>query len=250
MLFNNNISIVTCNKKGNSSSYEQYSKFKRLAKKNNVSFLYETNVGAGLPIIKTLNDLWISGDEILKIEAILSGTISYIFNNYVGDNTFAEVVRTAQELGYTEPDPRDDLNGMDFSRKMLILGREIGLPLEMSNVNIKDFLPEACLKAESIPAFYEELEKHEPYFSSFKNEAENSGRKLRLIGVLEDGKINIEVQIVDANHPFFGLSGSDNIISFTTSRYKNTPLVVKGPGAGAEVTAAGVFADLVRVTAQ
>ncbi len=249
-LFNNNISIVTCNKKGNSSSYEQYSKFKRLAKKNNVNFLYETNVGAGLPIIKTLNDLWISGDEILKIEAILSGTISYIFNNYVGEKTFAEVVKTAQELGYTEPDPRDDLNGMDFSRKMLILGREIGLPLEMSDVSIKDFLPEACLKADSIPAFYEELEKHEPYFSSFKSEAENSGRKLRLIGVLEDGKINIEVQIVDADHPFFGLSGSDNIISFTTSRYKNTPLVVKGPGAGAEVTAAGVFADLVRVTAQ
>ena len=250
LLFDHHISIVTCNKKGNSSSYEQYSRFKRLAKKNSVNFLYETNVGAGLPIIKTLNDLWISGDEILKIEAILSGTISYIFNNYVGDKTFAEVVKTAQELGYTEPDPRDDLNGMDFSRKMLILGREIGLPLEMSDVNIKDFLPEACLKAESIPAFYEELEKHEPYFSSFKNEAENSGRKLRLIGVLEDGKINIEVQIVDANHPFFGLSGSDNIISFTTSRYRNTPLVVKGPGAGAEVTAAGVFADLVRVTAQ
>ncbi|WP_374445102.1 bifunctional aspartate kinase/homoserine dehydrogenase I [Epilithonimonas sp.] len=249
-LFNNNISIVTCNKKGNSSSYEQYSKFKRLSKKNNVNFLYETNVGAGLPIIKTLNDLWISGDEIVKIEAILSGTISYIFNNYVGDKSFAEIVRTAQELGYTEPDPRDDLNGMDFSRKMLILGREIGLPLEMSDVSIKDFLPEACLKAESIPAFYEELEKHEPYFSSFKKEAENSGRKLRLIGVLEDGKINIEVQIVDANHPFFGLSGSDNIISFTTSRYRNTPLVVKGPGAGSEVTAAGVFADLVRVTAQ
>lgn len=249
-LFNHNISVVTCNKKGNSASFEQYSKFKRLAKKNNVNFLYETNVGAGLPIIKTLNDLWISGDEILKIEAILSGTISYIFNNYVGEKTFAEVVKTAQELGYTEPDPRDDLNGMDFSRKMLILGREIGLPLEMSDVSIKDFLPEACLKADSIPAFYEELEKHESYFSSFKNEAENSGRKLRLIGVLEDGKINIEVQIVDANHPFFGLSGSDNIISFTTSRYKHTPLVVKGPGAGAEVTAAGVFADLVRVTAQ
>lgn len=248
--FENNISIVTCNKKGNSSAYEQYSKFKRLAKKNNVSFLYETNVGAGLPIIKTLNDLWISGDEILKIEAILSGTISYIFNNYVGDKTFAEVVRTAQELGYTEPDPRDDLNGMDFSRKMLILGREIGLPLEMSDVNIKDFLPEACLKADSIPSFYAELEKNEPYFSSFKNEAESSGQKLRLIGILEDGKINIEVKMVDANHAFYGLSGSDNIISFTTSRYKNTPLVVKGPGAGAEVTAAGVFADLVRVTAQ
>jgi len=249
-LFNNNISVVTCNKKGNSSSYGQYSKFKKLAKKNNVNFLYETNVGAGLPIIKTLNDLWISGDEILKIEAILSGTISYIFNNYTGEKTFAEVVKTAQELGYTEPDPRDDLNGMDFSRKMLILGREIGLPLEMSDVSIKDFLPEACLKAESIPAFYEELEKHEAHFSSFKNEAENSGGKLRLIGILEEGKINIEVQIVDSNHPFFSLLGSDNIISFTTARYKNTPLVVKGPGAGAEVTAAGVFADLVRVTAQ
>ncbi|MNK62704.1 Bifunctional aspartokinase/homoserine dehydrogenase 1 [compost metagenome] len=248
--FDKNISIVTCNKKGNSAGYEQYSKFKRLAKKNNVNFLYETNVGAGLPIIKTLNDLWISGDEILKIEAILSGTISYIFNNYVGDKTFAEVVRTAQELGYTEPDPRDDLNGMDFSRKMLILGREIGLPLEMSDVNIKDFLPQACLKADSIPNFYEELEKNEPYFSSLKNEAEQSGKKLRLIGILEEGKINIEVKIVDSNHPFFSLSGSDNIISFTTSRYKNTPLVVKGPGAGAEVTAAGVFADLVRVTAQ
>ena len=249
-LFDNNISVVTCNKKGNSSGYEQYSKFKRQAKKKNVSFLYETNVGAGLPIIKTLNDLWISGDEILKIEAILSGTISYIFNNYVGDKTFAEVVRTAQELGYTEPDPRDDLNGMDFSRKMLILGREIGLPLEMSDVSIKDFLPEACLKADSISSFYEELEKNESYFSSFKNEAESSGQKLRLIGILEDGKINIEVKMVDANHAFYGLSGSDNIISFTTSRYRNTPLVVKGPGAGAEVTAAGVFADLVRVTAQ
>jgi len=250
ILFENNISVVACNKKGNSSSFHQYSLFKRLAKKNNVNFLYETNVGAGLPIIKTLNDLWISGDEILKIEAILSGTISYIFNNYVGEKKFAEVVKTAQELGYTEPDPRDDLNGMDFSRKMLILGREIGLPLEMSDVNIKNFLPEDCLQAESIPAFYEELEKHEHYFSSFKNEAESSGRKLRLIGVLEHGKINIEVQMVNSDHPFFGLSGSDNIISFTTARYRNTPLVVKGPGAGAEVTAAGVFADLVRVTAQ
>lgn len=249
-LFNNNISVVTCNKKGNSSGYRQYSQFKKLVKKNNVSFLYETNVGAGLPIIKTLNDLWISGDEILKIEAILSGTISYIFNNYVGEKTFAEVVKTAQELGFTEPDPRDDLNGMDFSRKMLILGREIGLPLEMSDVQIQDFLPKACLKAGSIPSFYEELEKNETYFLSLKNEAESSGKKLRLIGVLEEGKISIEVKMVDANHPFFSLSGSDNIISFTTLRYRNTPLVVKGPGAGAEVTAAGVFADLVRVTAQ
>ncbi|MBV7440811.1 bifunctional aspartate kinase/homoserine dehydrogenase I [Weeksellaceae bacterium TAE3-ERU29] len=247
-LLNKNVSVVTCNKIANSGEYRRYGKLQRLAKKNNVSFLYETNVGAGLPIIKTLQDLIISGDEVTKIEAILSGTISYIFNQYVGDVTFAEVVKQAQDLGYTEPDPRDDLNGLDFSRKMLILAREIGLPLEMKDVDIKDFLPESCLNAPSVDAFYEELEKNEDYFAAFKNKVAEEGKKLRLIGVLEDGKINVEVKSVDATHPFFSLSGSDNIISFTTARYKNTPLVVKGPGAGAEVTAAGVFADLVRVT--
>ena len=247
-LLSKSISVVTCNKIANSSDYERYGRLKRLAKKNNVSFLYETNVGAGLPIIRTLQDLIISGDEVVKIEAILSGTISYIFNQYVGDVTFAEVVKQAQDLGYTEPDPRDDLNGLDFSRKMLILAREIGLPLEMKDVNIKDFLPESCLKAPSVDAFYEELKKNEDHFASFKNKAAEEGKKLRLIGILENGEINVEVKSVDSSHPFFSLSGSDNIISFTTARYKQTPLVVKGPGAGAEVTAAGVFADLVRVT--
>lgn len=248
-LFNKNISVVTCNKIANSGSFERYIRLKRLAKKNNVSFLYETNVGAGLPIIKTLQDLLISGDRVLKIEAILSGTISYIFNNYVGDRAFAEVVKEAQELGFTEPDPRDDLNGMDFSRKMLILAREIGLPLEMSDVKVEDFLPAACLNAATVEDFYEELKKHEDHFATHKNNAEESGKKLRLIGILENGKINVEVKAVGPDHPFYGLSGSDNIISFTTSRYAHTPLVVKGPGAGAPVTAAGVFADLIRVTA-
>ncbi|OBS12439.1 bifunctional aspartate kinase/homoserine dehydrogenase I [Elizabethkingia miricola] len=247
-LFRNNISVVTCNKISNSESYAQYLNLKHLAAKNGVSFLYETNVGAGLPIIKTLNDLVISGDEVVKIEAILSGTISYIFNNYVGDRTFEEVVREAQELGYTEPDPRDDLNGLDFSRKMLILARENGLPLELSDVNISSFLPEACLKADSVEDFYKELKNSEPHFAAYKEQAAKENKKLRLIGILENNEIKVEVMLVDNTHPFFNLSGSDNIISFTTARYQNTPLVVKGPGAGASVTAAGVFADLVRVT--
>ncbi|MCT3948219.1 bifunctional aspartate kinase/homoserine dehydrogenase I [Elizabethkingia anophelis] len=247
-LFRNNISVVTCNKISNSESYAQYLNLKHLAAKNGVSFLYETNVGAGLPIIKTLNDLVISGDEVVKIEAILSGTISYIFNNYVGDRTFEEVVREAQELGYTEPDPRDDLNGLDFSRKMLILARENGLPLELSDVNISSFLPEACLKADSVEDFYKELKNSESHFASYKEQAAKENKKLRLIGILENNEIKVEVMLVDNTHPFFNLSGSDNIISFTTARYQNTPLVVKGPGAGASVTAAGVFADLVRVT--
>ncbi|ATL42832.1 bifunctional aspartate kinase/homoserine dehydrogenase I [Elizabethkingia sp. HX WHF] len=247
-LFRNNISVVTCNKISNSESYAQYLNLKHLAAKNGVSFLYETNVGAGLPIIKTLNDLVISGDEVVKIEAILSGTISYIFNNYTGDRTFEEVVREAQELGYTEPDPRDDLNGLDFSRKMLILARENGLPLELSDVNISNFLPEACLKADSVEDFYKELKNSEPHFASYKEKAAKENKKLRLIGILENNEIKVEVMLVDNTHPFFNLSGSDNIISFTTARYQNTPLVVKGPGAGASVTAAGVFADLVRVT--
>ena len=247
-LFRNNISVVTCNKISNSESYAQYINLKHLAAKNGVSFLYETNVGAGLPIIKTLNDLVISGDEVVKIEAILSGTISYIFNNYVGDRTFEEVVREAQELGYTEPDPRDDLNGLDFSRKMLILARENGLPLELSDVNISSFLPEACLKADSVEDFYKELKNSEPHFAAYKEQAAKENKKLRLIGILENNEIKVEVMLVDNTHPFFNLSGSDNIISFTTARYQNTPLVVKGPGAGASVTAAGVFVDLVRVT--
>ena len=247
-LFRNNISVVTCNKISNSESYAQYLNLKHLAAKNGVSFLYETNVGAGLPIIKTLNDLVISGDEVVKIEAILSGTISYIFNNYTGDRTFEEVVREAQELGYTEPDPRDDLNGLDFSRKMLILARENGLPLELSDVNISSFLPEACLKADSVEDFYKELKNSEPHFAAYKEQAAKENKKLRLIGILENNEIKVEVMLVDNTHPFFNLSGSDNIISFTTARYQNTPLVVKGPGAGASVTAAGVFADLVRVT--
>ncbi|WP_313190331.1 bifunctional aspartate kinase/homoserine dehydrogenase I [Sphingobacterium sp.] len=248
-IFKANISIVTCNKIANSGDYAQYKLLHETARKHGVDFFYETNVGAGLPIVRVLKDLMMSGDRLLKIEAILSGTISYIFNNFKGDASFYDVVKKAQELGFTEPDPRDDLGGIDFMRKMLILGRDAGYPIESSDVQLGNILPESCLKADSVDEFYAELLKADDYFNNLKVEAEKQGKVIRYIGTLENGKVAISLQMVDESHPFYALSGSDNIISFTTERYKERPLVVKGPGAGAEVTAGGVFADLVNVGA-
>lgn len=248
-IFKANISIVTCNKIANSGDYAQYKLLHETARKHGVDFFYETNVGAGLPIVRVLKDLMMSGDRLLKIEAILSGTISYIFNNFKGDASFYDVVKKAQELGFTEPDPRDDLGGIDFMRKMLILGRDAGYPIESTDVQLGNILPESCLKADSVDEFYAELLKADEYFNNLKEEAEKQGKVIRYIGTLENGKVAISLQMVDESHPFYALSGSDNIISFTTERYKERPLVVKGPGAGAEVTAGGVFADLVNVGA-
>jgi aspartokinase/homoserine dehydrogenase 1 len=245
--FGTGLSIATCNKIGNASSLEQYLHFRKLARRNGVQYHYETTVGAALPIIQTLNDLMMSGDHVVRLEAILSGTISFIFNNYHGDATFAEVVREAQRLGYTEPDPRDDLNGMDFSRKLLILAREMGLPMEMESVKILPILPESCLSAPDIDSFYSALEKAEDHFAAMKNEAAAQGKRLRYIGILEQGEIRVAPESVDSSHPFFGLEGSDNIIAFSTARYNQGPLVVKGPGAGPQVTAAGVYADIIKV---
>jgi len=243
------ISVVTCNKIGNSSSYAQYKTFKDLAHQHGVDFFYETNVGAGLPIIRTLRDLMMSGDRVIRIEAILSGTISFIFNNFKGDVTFHDVVKLAQEKGYTEPDPRDDLSGTDFMRKILILARDAGHPLEPEDVKIGAILPQKCMEAKSVDDFYAQLKANNDFFEKLKKDAESSGKVLRYIGKLENGEASISLEMVDENHPFYMLSGSDNIISFTTDRYKERPLVVKGPGAGAEVTAAGVFADIVNVGA-
>lgn len=247
VVLESSISVVTCNKIGNSAEYEQYAAFKNAARKFGVDFYYETNVGAGLPIIRTLKDLMMSGDKVARIEAILSGTISYIFNNFKGDAAFHEVVKQAQDMGYTEPDPRDDLNGKDFMRKMLILARDAGYHLEAEDVEIESMLPQACLHAASVAEFYEELQNNAAFFENLKKQAEEGGRVLRYIGKLENGKVAISLQMVDDTHPFFMLSGSDNIISFTTDRYKDRPLVIKGPGAGGEVTAAGVFADIINV---
>lgn len=248
-LFESNVSVVTCNKIANSSSYKDYKDLKDTARRRGVDFFYETNVGAGLPIIRTLKDLMTSGDRIIKIEAILSGTISYIFNNFRGNTSFYEVVKKAHELGYTEPDPREDLSGKDFMRKMMILARDAGYQIEEKDVELGAILPESCFKAPSIDDFYEELKKSDSYFNELKEKAENENKVLRYIGKLEDGKASVNLEFVDDSHPFYNLTGSDNIISFTTERYKFNPLVIKGPGAGAEVTAAGVFADLINVGA-
>ncbi|MBD1363515.1 bifunctional aspartate kinase/homoserine dehydrogenase I [Mucilaginibacter sp. ZT4R22] len=248
-VFKSNISVVTCNKIGNSASYSQYKTFRDTARRHGVDFFYETNVGAGLPIIRTLKDLMSSGDRVQRIEAILSGTISYIFNYFKGDANFHDVVKEAQEKGYTEPDPRDDLSGKDFMRKMLILARDAGYEMEASDVHIDAILPKACLEAQTVEDFYAALKSEDAFFANLKDTAEKDKKVLRYIGKLENGKASITLQMVDENHPFYMLSGSDNIISFTTDRYKERPLVVKGPGAGAEVTAAGVFADLINVGA-
>ena len=247
--FKANVSVVTCNKIGNSASYSQYRNFHDTARRHGVDFFYETNVGAGLPIIRTLKDLMSSGDRVQCIEAILSGTISFIFNNFKGDANFHDVVKTAQEKGYTEPDPRDDLSGKDFMRKILILARDAGYAMEEADVEIENMLPQACLDAQSVDDFYAALKAEDEFFATLKNKAAAEGKVLRYIGKLDNGKASITLQMVDESHPFFTLSGSDNIISFTTDRYKERPLVVKGPGAGAEVTAAGVFADLINVGA-
>jgi len=246
-VFKSNISVITCNKIGNSASYKQYKTFHDAAHQHGVDFFYETNVGAGLPIIRTLKDLMNSGDRIAKIEAILSGTISFIFNNFKGDANFHDVVKEAQEKGYTEPDPRDDLSGKDFMRKILILARDAGYPMEEADVHIENMLPQACLDAQTVDDFYAALKAEDAFFAKLKAKAAAENKVVRYIGKLEEGKAAITLQMVDESHPFFTLSGSDNIISFTTDRYRERPLVVKGPGAGAEVTAAGVFADLINV---
>lgn len=242
------ISIVTPNKLANSSALADYINLQQIAAKNNVQFLYETNVGAGLPVIGTLQGLKHSGDRIVKIEGILSGTLSYIFNNFTGDSRFVDIVRVAREKGYTEPDPRDDLNGMDVARKILILSREAGIHLEPEDVSVQNIMPRECMEAPSVDAFFEELEKADAYFAQLKEEAASAGKVLRFIASMESGKAQVRLESVGPEHPFFSLSGSDNIISFTTARYKETPLVIKGPGAGAEVTAAGVFAEIITIS--
>jgi aspartokinase/homoserine dehydrogenase 1 len=221
----------------------------KAAQKHGVKFLYETNVGAGLPIINTLQGLITSGDKINKIEAVLSGTLAYIFNNFKVGDRFVDVVKEAKEKGYTEPDPRDDLSGQDVARKILILSREAGLKLEPEDVIINNLLNDACLNAPSVEAFFEELEKDNERFEKLLKDAELNNEVLRFVASLDtDNKASIGIKTVGRLHPFFNLAGSENIISFTTERYKFNPLVVKGPGAGAEVTASGVFADIMSIS--
>jgi aspartokinase/homoserine dehydrogenase 1 len=246
-ILESNISIVTPNKKANSSSYATYKRLKALSQKKGVHFLYETNVGAGLPIIGTLKDLLQSGDKVLTIEGILSGTLSYIFNLLDGKQSFSALVRQASAKGFAEPDPRDDLNGMDIRRKLLILVRECGYPLELEDVLLEPLLPETCFSAPTVEAFYRELEKCDDAWMQRQQLAAADGKVLRYIAFFSEGIAKISLEAIDASHPFFHLSGSDNIIAFTTERYRDNPLVIKGQGAGAEVTAGEVFADIIRL---
>ncbi len=246
-IFEANISIVTPNKKANSGKQKDYHLIKETAQNHNVMFLYETNVGAGLPIIGTIKDLINSGDVILKIEGILSGTLSYIFNNFDGDKKFSEIVMEANDKGYTEPDPREDLNGLDVARKLLILIREAGYKMEMNDIEVENLLPASVKKAVSVKDFFIKLSRFDDHFHQLKENAEKRGNVLRYIAKYEKGKGNISLCEIDKLHPFYNLFGSDNIVAFHTLHYKERPLVVKGPGAGADVTASGVFADIIRI---
>ncbi len=243
-----NISIVSASKKANSGSMESYLKLTLAQANSNAKFLYETNVGAGLPVIGTLNDLIYSGDKILKIEAVLSGTLSYIFNSFDGSKSFSEIVLEAQKKGYTEPDPRDDLNGLDVARKLLILARENGHLLNIEDVEVENLVPENCRTTKDVAEFFARLKKEEKYFEDKRKAAAKEGKKLCYIASLEGKKAKVKLEAIGSDHPFYGLSGSDNIISFSTERYSSTPLVIKGPGAGAQVTAAGIFADILRIS--
>lgn len=247
-ILDSSISVVTPNKRANSSSFDYYQQLKQSAIKHNVKFLYETNVGAGLPIISTVNDLVTSGDKILKIEGVMSGTLSYIFTSFKKGKTFSETVQEAREKGYTEPDPREDLNGMDVARKLLILARETGLSLELKNIKVENLVPPPVRGAKSTNDFFTKLKKHDDEFEAKRNAAEVKGNALRYIASLRNGKAEISLQEVDNKHPFYSLSESDNIFALYTKHYKDRPIVVKGPGAGADVTAAGVFADILRIS--
>lgn len=249
-ILTNSISIVTPNKIANSGPYERYTALQGAAKRSGASFLYETNVGAGLPVINTLQGLIHSGDDVVKIEGVLSGSMSYIFNTYDGSTSFKDVVLQAKEAGFTEPDPRDDLNGMDIARKILILSREAGYSLEPDDIEVNNILPQACIDAPTVEKFFEELEKADNTFKEMADKANSENKKLCFIASMENGKATVSLQAVDTGHPFYSLSGSDNMISYTTDRYLSNPLVIKGPGAGAEVTAAGVFADLIKISTE
>ncbi|QES87541.1 bifunctional aspartate kinase/homoserine dehydrogenase I [Rhizosphaericola mali] len=244
-LLSKSIAVVACNKIAASSSYASYAQLKSLSHEFNAPFLFETNVGAGLPVIGTLNDLIRSGDVVNKVQAVLSGTLNFVFNNYDATKPFAEVVRQAQAEGYTEPDPRLDLGGTDVMRKIMILAREAGYILEMDEIKNKSFLPASCFEG-SVEDFYKEMEKHEAHFKALYNAAAKENCKLKFVAEFVNGKASVGLQHIPADSDFYHLYGKDNIVLFYTMRYPDQPLVVKGAGAGADVTASGVFADLIK----
>lgn len=241
------ISVVTCNKIACSSDYSQYQHLKELSKEYEAPFLFETNVGAGLPIIDTLKHLIASGDEIIKIKAVLSGSLNFVFNNFDENTTFYEVVKQAQEEGYTEPDPKIDLSGIDVMRKILILARESGLALDLSDIENKSFLSKEAMATANNEAFFKALKNDEEHFQKMYTDAKKVSCRLKFVATLDNGKASVGLEKIPVGHDFYNLDGSDNIVLFYTKRYPKQPLIIKGAGAGADVTASGIFADIIRI---
>jgi len=240
------IAVIACNKIACSSDYKIYKNLKYLSRQYNAPFLFETNVGAGLPIIDTLQNLINSGDEITQIQAVLSGSLNFIFNNFDEELSFYEVVQQAGIEGYTEPDPRIDLSGVDVMRKILILLRESGMEMELEEIKNRSFLPKSSQEAESVDDFLQTLTKEADHFERLRKDAEEKDCRLKYVAEYKDGKAEVGLQHIPKDHPFYNLDGKDNIVLFYTNRYKDQPLIIKGAGAGAEVTASGIFGDIIR----
>ncbi|TDE52644.1 bifunctional aspartate kinase/homoserine dehydrogenase I [Flavobacterium sp. GT3P67] len=242
-----NIAVVTCNKIACASEYDNYKNLKKLSRKFNAPFLFETNVGAGLPIIDTVKNLIASGDKVNKIQAVLSGSLNFIFNNFNENNTFHNVVKEAGVQGFTEPDPKIDLSGIDVARKILILIRESGYKMEIDEITNESFMPAECLDTTNNEAFFNSLITHASHFETIYKEALSKDSRLKYVAQFENGKANVGLRFIPKDHPFYNLEGKDNIVLFFTDRYVDQPLLIKGAGAGAAVTASGIFADVIRI---
>ncbi|WP_366182719.1 bifunctional aspartate kinase/homoserine dehydrogenase I [Flavobacterium ovatum] len=241
------VGVVTCNKIACASEYSNYIKLKNLSRQYNAPFLFETNVGAGLPIIDTVKNLIASGDKVHKIQAVLSGSLNFIFNNFDDKNSFHDVVKEAGVQGFTEPDPTIDLSGIDVARKILILIRESGYKMDIEEITNDPFMPAACLQTNSNEAFFASLIEHAAHFDAIYQEAISKESRLKYVAKFEDGKASVGLQFIPKDHPFYNLEGKDNIVLFFTDRYVDQPLLIKGAGAGAAVTASGIFADVIRI---
>ena len=241
------IAVVTANKKGNTSSYKMFEKLSDLARDSETRYLFETNVGAGLPFVQAIHDRISTGDRVIRIEGIFSGTLSYLFNQFDGSAPFSELVRTARENGFTEPDPRDDLNGMDAARKLLILARMIGRQATLDDITVENLVPEPLRGDMEPDEFLDGLKKYDGEFEQRLNEARENGKLLRYMAVMEDSSLSVGLSLVDPDHPTGNLQGSENMVTITTDAYYASPLVIKGPGAGPEVTANGILCDILKV---